>query len=151
MKEALWQIVTAAIGTLGFSIYFRVNEKHVAVSTVGGALGWGIYLLMFHYTSQLFAANFVATLVVYIYSEICARIFKAPANVFLIPGIIPLLPGNALYYTMRGLVDSNSEMMKTNGINTLAITFGIAAGIVVGTMIIPYFLRLKNKTKKSNR
>ena len=46
MKTAVVQIITAAIGTLGFSIYFRVSEKNVFASTLGGALGWGVYLLV---------------------------------------------------------------------------------------------------------
>lgn len=35
MKTAVVQIITAAIGTLGFSIYFRVSEKNVFASTLG--------------------------------------------------------------------------------------------------------------------
>ena len=45
MKAALIQILMGAIGTLGFSIYFRVSERNVAAATFGGALGWGVYLL----------------------------------------------------------------------------------------------------------
>lgn len=48
MKAALIQILMGAIGTLGFSIYFRVSERNVAAATFGGALGWGVYLLCFH-------------------------------------------------------------------------------------------------------
>ena len=40
MKAALIQILMGAIGTLGFSIYFRVSERNVAAATFGGALGW---------------------------------------------------------------------------------------------------------------
>lgn len=148
MKEAVIQIVTAAIGTLGFSIYFRVNERNVFASTLGGAIGWAIYLAIFHFTSHLFMANFIAALMVYLYAEAAARILKAPANIYLIPGIIPLLPGNALYYTMRGIVDGNSEMLASYGTDTLAITFGIAAGIVVGTIIITYCLHFSEIKKR---
>ena len=38
MKAALIQILMGAIGTLGFSIYFRVSERNVAAATFGGAL-----------------------------------------------------------------------------------------------------------------
>lgn len=148
MREAIIQVVTAAIGTLGFSIYFRVNERNVFASTLGGAMGWAIYLAVFHFTNHLFMANFIAALMVYLYAEIAARILKAPANIYLIPGIIPLLPGNALYYTMRGVVDGNSEMLAKYGTDTLAITFGIAAGIVVGTIIITYFIRFSELKKR---
>ena len=54
MKAALIQILMGAIGTLGFSIYFRVSERNVAAATFGGALGWGVYLLCFHLWGNVF-------------------------------------------------------------------------------------------------
>lgn len=151
MSKELIQIITAAIGTLGFSIYFRVSEKNVFSSMLGGTLGWAVYLLVFHFTEHMFAANFAATLIVYLYSEISARVLKAPANVFLIPGIIPLLPGNSLYYTMRGLVDGDAELFAESGKSTLIITFGIAAGIVVGAIIVSYFIGFSGKRIRGKR
>ena len=35
MNKEILQIIMAGIGTLGFSIYFRVSEKNVAASTIG--------------------------------------------------------------------------------------------------------------------
>lgn len=153
MKQEIIQIITAAVGTLGFSIYFRVSEKNVIASTFGGALGWAVYLLLFKLTSSLFFASFIAALIVYIYSEIMARLLKAPSNIFLIPGIIPLLPGGTLYYTMYGLVDRDKSLFTENGIKTVTVTLAIAAGIVVGAVLTIYALKLikkiKNKDKKN--
>lgn len=148
MKPEIIQILTAGIGALGFSIYFRVNEKHVAASTIGGALGWAIYLIIFKLTNMLFFANFVAALIVYLYSEIMARLLKAPSNIFLVPGTIPLIPGGALYYTMYGVVDGDKQLFITKATQTVEITFGIAAGIVVGTVIMIYIMKIGEKRKK---
>lgn len=149
MKQEIIQIITAAVGTLGFSIYFRVSEKNVVASTLGGALGWAVYLGVFKLTAGMFFANFAAALIVYLYSEATARILKAPANIFLVPGIIPLLPGGALYYTMYGLVDGNREMFTENLSKTGIITFGIATGIVVGAVFMSYVIKLKSKRSNS--
>ncbi len=145
MKEALIQIAMAGVGTLGFSIYFRVSEKNVIASTIGGIIGWGVYLLIFRLSNALFAANFIAALIVYLYSEIMARVLKAPSNVFFVPGIIPLIPGGALYYTMSGIVNSESEVFIENGVKTVESAFGIALGIVVGAVGVMYINRIKNK------
>lgn len=148
MKSEIVQIVTAAVGTLGFSIYFRVSEKNVFASTLGGALGWAVYLLVDKIGGILFLSNFTAALFVYLYSEFFARRLKAPANVFLIPGIIPLLPGNALYYMMFGLVQGDAAMFAQYGKNTAQITVGIAAGIAVGAVCMMYLSKRKQQKIK---
>ena len=91
MNKEILQIIMAGIGTLGFSIYFRVSEKNVAASTIGGAL----------------------------------------------------------YYTMYGIVNSNSKMLYRNGIDTVIMTVGIATGIVVGTVTINYLIKFEKNVKKN--
>ena len=147
IKESILQVIMAGIGTLGFSIYFRVREKNVAASTAAGIIGWAIYLLIFHFTEQLFLSNFVAAFLVYLYAEIMARILKAPSNIFLIPGIIPLLPGGTLYYTMQAIVEGDRDTAVLQGTQTAIITVGIAAGIVVGTLLFYYFVRRSTEKK----
>ncbi|HIY34532.1 MAG TPA: threonine/serine exporter family protein [Candidatus Eubacterium faecigallinarum] len=147
MKESILQVIMAGIGTLGFSIYFRVREKNVAASTAAGIIGWAIYLLIFHFTEQLFLSNFVAAFLVYLYAEIMARILKAPSNIFLIPGIIPLLPGGTLYYTMQAIVEGDRDTAVLQGTQTAIITVGIAAGIVVGTVLFYYIVRRSTEKK----
>lgn len=143
MKAALIQILMGAIGTLGFSIYFRVSERNVAAATFGGALGWGVYLLCFHLWGNVFAANVVATAVVYFWSVAMARVLKAPSNTYLIPGIIPLLPGGPLYYTMAGLVGGDRALFTKNGTTTILVTFGMVTGMVAAAVVFYYILKLQ--------
>lgn len=147
IKESLLQVVMAGIGTLGFSIYFRVRERNVVASTAAGIISWAIYLVIFHFSQQLFLANFTAAFLVYIYAEIMARVLKAPSNIFLIPGIIPLLPGGALYYTMQSIVEGDRDTAIYQGTQTAIITVGIAAGIVVGTVLFYYIVQISSKKK----
>lgn len=148
MKEAVIQIITATTGALGFSIFFRVSEKNVLASTIGGGLGWALFLLINHLTDNMFLSNFAAALFVYLYSQIMSRMLKAPSNVYLVPGTIPLIPGGALYYTMRGLLDGDKMLFWNNLKTTAIVTFGLAAGIVIGTVMITYAKSLKVKKKK---
>ena len=150
MKAALIQILMGAIGTLGFSIYFRVSERNVAAATFGGALGWGVYLLCFHLWGNVFAANVVATAVVYFWSVAMARELKAPSNTYLIPGIIPLLPGGPLYYTMAGLVGGDRALFTKNGTTTMLVTFGMVTGMVAAAVVFYYILKLQQKCSRKS-
>ncbi len=148
MKEALIQILTATTGALGFSIFFRVSEKNVLASTIGGGLGCALFLLINHITGDMFLSNFAAALFVYLYSQVMSKKLKAPSNVYLVPGTIPLIPGGALYYTMRGILDGDKTLFWSNLKTTATVTFGLAAGIMIGTVMITYAKRINKKQMK---
>lgn len=149
MSRTILQIITATTGALGFSIFFRVSEKNVIASTIGGGLGWALYLLIFHLTDNMLISNFAAALFVYLYSQAMAAMLKAPSNVYLVPGTIPLIPGGALYYTMKGLLDSDKAVFWSNLKSTVIVTFGLATGIIVGTVLITYIKSIVKKEKLS--
>lgn len=150
MKQNIVQVLMAGIGTLGFALYFRVNKKHIAAATIGGLLAWTIYLIIYNMTGSIFWGNMVASMIVCIWSELMARILKAPTNTFMIPGIIPLLPGGTLYYTMEAMLQRNNKVFVQKGLETVMITVGIVAGIVAVSVIFVYFLTLLGKYKESS-
>ncbi|MCS4464656.1 threonine/serine exporter family protein [Clostridium botulinum] len=92
-----------------------------------------------HYRS-IFLGNMIASMIVCLWSELMARKLKAPTNIFMIPGIIPLLPGGTLYYTMEAMLQRNKKVFVQKGIETVMITVGIVAGIVAVSVILVYFL-----------
>ncbi|KOR24819.1 threonine/serine exporter family protein [Clostridium sp. FAM 1755] len=150
MKQNIVQVLMAGIGTLGFALYFRVNKKHTVAATIGGLLAWTIYLIIYSMTGSIFWGNMIASMIVCIWSELMARILKAPTNTFMIPGIIPLLPGGTLYYTMEAMLQRNNKVFVQKGLETVMITVGIVAGIVAVSVIFVYFLTLLGKYKENS-
>ena len=96
--QELIQIFCATLGTLGFALLFRVRREHLLFATLGGALSWTAYLAVGFAGAGVFLSSLTGGVAVCLWSEMMARWRKAPANVYLIPGIVPLLPGSALYY-----------------------------------------------------
>ena len=141
MMEALLQILWAWIGSLGFILIF--NQKHPKLIIPGslcGAFSWAVYLLcqwmgMGIFMSSLWAAVFLA-----LYSELMARLIKAPTTVFIGPGIIPLVPGSLLYYSMTNILHRNWQDAVYYGLRTLSCALGIAAGIAL-VSALGYILR----------
>ncbi len=84
---------------------------------------------------SLLLQNLIPATIVTLYAELLARLVKAPATVFLIPSIIPLVPGGRLYYTMRAIVDGNEIKAKIFAKQTLVIALGIAVGIVIVSLV----------------
>ncbi len=138
------QLVAALVGSLGFALIFNAGKKTLFPSIVGGMLGWAVYLLFEYLNVGVFVATIVAAAFCQIYSEVFARILKAPTTVIYIPAIVPLVPGGALYNTMYNAAINDWENFRYYGATTLKVAFGIA----VGASFVSAILLLLSKKKK---
>lgn len=141
MREGLLQILCAGLGTFAFALFFHVRPRHLLLATLGGALSWLLYLAVFYQgRGSVFLSALAASLGVCLWAEILARVRKAPANIFLIPGIIPLLPGGALYYTMSALIAGDMDTVVAKGRETGLMALGIVVGILIASELVRVFL-----------
>ncbi len=135
MKESIIMLITAALGTLGFSILFYVHPRRLLLATLGGILTCGVYLLGTHFIGGDLLPNLLGALVGAGFSEIMARLTKVPVPVYMVPCVIPLVPGGALYATMFNFVAENYTAAADAGMRTLRIALGIAGGIVIASVL----------------
>ena len=129
MREILIQLVTAFLGSLGFSILFGLRRRYLFAASLGGLLVWGVYLIMEGLLQTPFLSNLLAAAFAVLYAEALARILKSPATLFVVPGIVPLAPGSSLYYTMSSAVGEDLALTRVYGMQTLKAALAIAAGI----------------------
>lgn len=122
------QIICAAAGTLGFALFFHIRKERLLPVSLLGAAAWGIYLLLEKAGAHIFFCSFGAALFTAAASEILARIFKAPSLVFCITGIIPMVPGSALYYTIEALANGQLELAGEKAFVLIWTVLGIGAG-----------------------
>ncbi len=129
MREIAVQLLAALLGALGFSLVFGLHKKHLLLASLGGLFTWGVYLLVTRFLPSPFFANLIASVFAVFGAEVLARWQKCPATLFLVPAIIPLVPGSSLYYTMSYAVQNNLEMVHYHGHQLLTAAFAIAAGV----------------------
>lgn len=124
------QIVTAFVGSLGFSLLFNVRRDRLFPAAFGGLLAWGVYLLLGPLVAWDVPRFFIASLALTLYAEIMARVKKSPATVFLVSASIPLIPGGSLYTTMQYAVSAQWAEFTSQGMNTLLLAGAIAGGML---------------------
>lgn len=130
METWLVQLITATLGAFAFSLIFNVRGKMVLFTTLGGLVAWGGYLLLKRLGFSPVTGYFFVSIFITIYAEINARIQKAPATVFLVCAIIPLVPGSRLYATMVHAVHQNWSGFMEKGLETLMLAMALAGGII---------------------
>lgn len=125
--------------TIGFAIVFNVPKKSLFYGGFCGAVGWTLYTFLFQNSIETVSANFIASLAVALLGEIFARIDKKPVTAFVIPGIIPLVPGYGIYRTMLNLLQDNLQTGIELGLTTLFSSGAIAIGIIVVSSVARIF------------
>ena len=135
------QLITAVIGTFGFTLIFNGRRALYPAACAGGLLSWGCYLLLDSLGAGAFASVLIATVASAFYCEIMARKFKLPSTVLFLPSVIPLIPGGSLYYTMDAAVKNNATMLKYRGGITLSWALAIALG---ASLVKAYYSALRN-------
>lgn len=59
MMQTIIQLLSGALGSIGFGLLFHLNRRYLPAAGVGGLLAWLAYLLAAeHYGEQTFLAAF---------------------------------------------------------------------------------------------
>lgn len=138
---AIIQIVTAFFGSLGFAMLNNIRGIKLLYAAIGGMLAWSVNLLLGQWLHNEVSQYFITAILITVYAEICARIKKTPTTTFLITGIIPLVPGSALYYSMSYAVNGLWDKFISNSIYTVTLAVALATGIMVASSLAMAWLR----------
>jgi uncharacterized membrane protein YjjB (DUF3815 family) len=133
----------AFLSSIGFGIIFNIRGKNLIIASLGGGLGWLTYLLVLRLQPSLVFSLFIASMVVSIYSEIMARVFKNPVTIYIICAIIPLVPGGGMYFATLEAVRGNFDAALSKSVVTLFSAGAIAIGIVFVSSISTIFKKIK--------
>ena len=138
------ELISAAVGTMAFSLLFGVPKKFYLHCGGIGAAGWFVYKVMLEKVGLSIAVSvFMATLVIVLLSRYAAVFEKCPATVFLITGIFPVVPGAQIYWATYYLVTDQLNAAFDSGFLALKIMISIVLGIVL-VFEIPYkFFRIR--------
>lgn len=115
-------IVESFLATLAYAVLFNVPKQYYTACGITGMAGWLLYLAMCQVTTVALA-SFVGTLAVVLISRILTVRKKCPITIFLVSGIIPLVPGAGIYYTAYYLVTGQMSLAAVNGLEAVKIAF----------------------------
>ena len=134
------QFVAAFIGTVAFGYLFGIPAAYYLYCGLCGSVAWGVYILPF-WSSDV-VASFFASLVAAFLARLFAVWKRCPVTIFLISGLIPLVPGVGLYWTFYYLVTNQLEQMSSTGLTAVKSACTIVVGIVFVFEIPQKFFRL---------
>ena len=129
MREIVIQLLTAFLGSMGYCLLFHLRFQLLLPASLGGVLNWGVYLLLEPRLGSAFYACLIASAAAALYAEMMAKRLRAPATLFLVPSVMPSIPGGSLFYAMSSAVRGQWAEARAYGFRTAEYALAIAAGI----------------------
>lgn len=123
--------VAAALGTVAFALLFDVPVKYYPVCALIGGAGFFLAELLVSLGLSATESTFFATVLVMVTSRFAAVWMRCPVTVFLVSGIIPLVPGAGIYWTAYHLVMGETSSALESGFAAIRAAVAIVLGIVV--------------------
>ena len=126
-------IIFSFLAATGFAVYLKGPKDTLYVSGSVGMISWIIYVIIMRFEADPMLANFIGACAASIISEILARKYKKPTVIFVVPGIITLIPGLGLYNTMYYLLEGNFNLAIQTGTSVAFSSGAIALGVIVAS------------------
>ncbi|MBO5545964.1 MAG: threonine/serine exporter family protein [Bacteroidales bacterium] len=126
------QTLAAFVGTLAFASLFGVPRAQYVSAGLIGAIGWCLYLVLVRYAGcGVGLAITLSSLLICLLSRWSAVWQKCPAQVFLLCGIFPLVPGAGIFWCTYYLVSEHLSEALATGFGAVKAAVAIVLGIIL--------------------
>ena len=131
IHDFIMHVMCPFIGTIGYAVLFNIPKKFYLCCGFTGAAGWLIYHAVVSMNASAVTASFFGTLAVVLTSRVLSVRKKSPIIIFLVSGILPLVPGAGVYYTVFYMVNNQLAEAVLRGMESVKTAFAIVLGIVL--------------------
>ena len=144
----LIQFLFSFLSTIAFGVITNVPRRTLLASGLTGAVGWMIYILLKQANFPLGFANFVAAFMIGCASIFFSRQKKIPMLIFIVPSLVPLVPGGPADLAVREIVLENLSQ-GIHYMTVVVVTAGaIAAGFVMTSLVEKIVVNWENFQKQ---
>jgi uncharacterized membrane protein YjjB (DUF3815 family) len=129
-------LILSFLSTLAYSMLFNIPMRTLLVCGLTGLLGWALFTSLSGWGLPDLLCTFAAATFVSLVSQIASMIQKVPSTNYSVAGVIPLVPGSMAYRAMLSFVKGDHLAGITLGVQTMFAAGAIAAGLVLGLVLI---------------
>ena len=141
MLNSVGLVIVSFFASLGFGLVFRIVGWDLLLAGLAGALTRIVYLLLLSVIPSRIVYMSLAALFAGLYGELLATIRKEPSTYFIYPALVPLIPGDLLYYTLMGIISGGMDVLWYYSIECVLALSGLSIGFVISSTIAHYMRR----------
>lgn len=142
------KIIMIGLGTGFVSIALEASKEDLPINAMLGSICFATYLYIVQIFNNNMLATFLASFLISFLAIYLTRKRGKPLQIYLIAGIIPLLPGLNIFKMVFGFVNQDNTAILENANLTIQILAIIVISIVFASSITKLLKRLKFNIKK---
>lgn len=131
MQSIIFQCFMSFGACLAVSVIFNAPRRELLLCGANGALTWFVFIMLLPHTSET-----IATIAGGISATTFARFASyhrhSPSTLYHIPGIMPLVPGTAMYNSMTYAL--SGEILETY--SSILRSLKVASAIGIGSILV---------------
>jgi len=148
----LTHLILSMFSAIGFGIIFNAPRNLLFHCGVAGMAGWFVYIVMIDSGIDMVQAAFSGAFIVAIIGHIMAKRYKTPIIIFIVAGIIPLVPGGTAYDAMRHVASNDYSNAIPLAMKAFIIASSIAMGLVFAEVLVHFIVKIMKglRTRRKN-
>lgn len=123
------QLIFSFFATACFGFIFNAPKRMLIQCGLVGVAGWTVYSMLMNIGADLILATFAGGFTVAFCGYVLSRLHKMPIIIFVVAGLIPLVPGGAAYDAMRHVVSNNYAEAIPLALKAFIVSGSLAMGL----------------------
>ena len=136
-------VALSFFASFGFAMVFHMRRDFLIYAGLAGALTRIVYLILMQITDSRAIYICLSAMFASLYAYVVSQWKYTPSTIFFYPALIPLIPGDLLYYTLQGLILKDTNAFIVNGQNFIVALFWLGIGSVVISSCLFYWKKIK--------
>ena len=136
MNETIFYFIIhpliAMVACMGYAIVCNAPRKEIPYCGMAAFICWLVYQLVFRHGGTQFVATLLATCAATSFARILSNQRRLPTIVYHLPGILPLVPGAAVYHCITSAMEGGAVNTTIN----ILTAFKLAGAIGIGSVIV---------------
>ncbi len=137
------KIILIGVGTGFFSVAMEADKEDLPINALLASICYGTYIYILSLSDNMMIATLIATLLVSFLAIYLTRKRQKPLQIYLVAGIIPLLPGLNILKMVLGFVYQDYTAILVNANLTIQILFAIVMSIIIASSITTMLKKIK--------
>lgn len=129
-------VLLAAGSALLFGVVYQCPWRAVLLAGLLAALGWGVYAALAKVAHLMVLPDFAGALAVGALAEVAAVWRRQPVSLFVVPAIIPFVPGYTAYQSMLTLIRGHFVSGLGLALSAVVIAGSLAVGLALATALV---------------